>query len=28
VDGSHETFDNAEFVVDNLGKGCQTVGCA
>jgi hypothetical protein len=27
VDGGHETFDDSELVVDNLGKGCKTVRC-
>ena len=28
VDGGHETLDDAEVVVDNLGKGSKAVGCA
>ena len=28
VDGGHETFNNGELVVDDLGERCKTVGCA
>lgn len=28
VDGAHETLDNAELVVDNLGQGSEAVGGA
>lgn len=28
MDGRHETFDDGEVVVHDLGKGCETVGCA
>ena len=28
MDGCHETLNDGEFVVDNLGKGSKAVGCA
>ena len=28
MDGGHETFNNGELVVDDLGERCKTVGCA
>jgi len=28
VHGGHEAFDNAEFVIDDLGEWCQTVSRA
>ena len=28
MDGGHQTLDDTEFVVDNLGKRGQAVGCA
>ena len=28
MDGSHETLDNTELVIDDLGERCQAVGSA
>ena len=28
MDGGHQTLNDTEFVVDNLGEGGQAVGCA
>lgn len=28
MDGAHETFDDTEFVIDDLGKRCEAIGSA
>jgi hypothetical protein len=28
VDGSHETFDDSEFLIEHLSNWCKAVGCA